>query len=818
MKLLKFGGSSVGSSQRIIQVIDILNEYAAKKELTAVVFSAFQGVTDSLISLGKKAIVGDLGYLADIENLLQRHITAVNELVPKSKNKILLQRVTDLFGDLKDYAQGVYLLKELTPKTMDNIVSFGERLSCIIITEAMKNKGIDCEYLDSRTIIKTDSSFSCARVDFNITNKRIKNYFKSHTKTQVVTGFIGSNSDGETTTLGRGGSDYTASILGAALKVKAIEIWTDVDGILTADPNKVENAYSINAVTYEEAMELSHFGAKVIYPPTMQPALEKKIKIIIKNTFNPAFKGTVILEKEPSVPFNIKGISSIDNITLLRISGSGMIGVPGISSRLFGSLARKEISVILITQGSSEHTICIAVLPQYGYEAKKAIEEEFNYEIKDKIIDEVVVEENHSVIAVVGEDFRKTPKVAGQVVQSLGSNGINIVAIAQGSSELNISIVIEKTHLKKALNVLHDGLFTQVPKTVNMFLVGPGLVGGELLKLIDDESEFLKKNLNIRIKLVGLGNSKKMLFNEKGINFKNWKAELTNSGAQMNEQKFFDKMKKLNLPNTIIADATAGDVWVPYYEKFLESNFSIVTPNKIANSGDINYYNKLRQIAKRNNVKFLYETNVCSAMPVIKNIKDLAASGDEIVKIEGVLSGTLSFIFNSLKENKRFSEIVEYAKEAGYTEPDPRDDLNGLDVARKLLILAREAGAQIDLKDVEVENLIPKKLRSKKTVAQFMNELNSADEYFENLKVKAAEKGKVLCYIAKYENGKAKIGIEEIGKEHPFFGLNGNDNIVSITTKFNNVKPLTLSGRGAGARYTASGVLSDILKIANPQG
>ncbi|KAB2837263.1 MAG: aspartate kinase, partial [Melioribacteraceae bacterium] len=313
MKLLKFGGSSVGSPQKIMQVIDILNDYAAKKELIAVVFSAFQGVTDSLISLGKKAIVGDLGYLADIENLLQRHITSVNELVPKSKNKIILQRVTDLFGDLKDYAQGVYLLKELTPKTMDNIVSFGERLSCIIITEAMKNKGIDCEFLDSRTIIKTDSSFSCARVDFNITNKRIKNYFKSHTKTQVVTGFIGSNSEGETTTLGRGGSDYTASIIGAALKVKAIEIWTDVDGILTADPNKVENAYSINAVTYEEAMELSHFGAKVIYPPTMQPALEKKIKIIIKNTFNPSFKGTVILEKEPSVPFNIKGISSIDN-------------------------------------------------------------------------------------------------------------------------------------------------------------------------------------------------------------------------------------------------------------------------------------------------------------------------------------------------------------------------------------------------------------------------------------------------------------------------------------------------------------------------
>lgn len=808
----------MGSPQRIIQVIDILNEYAAKKQLTAVVFSAFQGVTDGLISLGKKAVVGDLSYLIDIENLLKKHVDAVNELIPKSKNKLLIQRVNELFNNLQDFAQGVFLLKELTPKTMDNILSFGERLSCIIIAEAMKHREIDVEFLDARTIIKTDSNFSCARVDFTITNRRIKNYFKSHPKIQIVTGFIGSNSEGETTTLGRGGSDFTASILGAALKVKAIEIWTDVDGILTADPRKVENAYSIHAVTYEEAMELSHFGAKVIYPPTMQPALEKKIKIIIKNTFNPAFKGTVILEKEPSIPFNIKGISSIDEITLLRISGSGMIGVPGISSRLFGSLANKEISVILITQGSSEHTICIAVLPQYGYEAKKAIEEEFNYEIRDKIINEVTVEENQSIIAVVGEDFRKTPKVAGQVVQSLGSNGINIVAIAQGSSELNISLVIEKAQLKKALNVLHDGLFTKVPKTINTFLVGPGLVGGELLKLINDENEFLQKNLNIRLKLVGLGNSKKMVFEEKGIDTGNWKELLNKSNSKMNEQNFFDKMKKLNLPNTIVVDATAGNVWVPYYEKFLASNFSVVTPNKIANSGDINYYNKLRGIAKRNNAKFLYETNVCSAMPVIKNIKDLFASGDEIIKIEGVLSGTLSYIFNSLKENKKFSEIVMFAKEAGYTEPDPRDDLNGLDVARKLLILAREAGAQLELKDVEVENLIPKKLRGKKTVAQFMSELKTADEYFENLKAKAEEKGKVLCYIAKYENGKAKIGIEEIGKEHPFFGLNGNDNIVSITTKFNNEKPLTLSGRGAGARYTASGVLSDILKISNPAG
>lgn len=818
MRVLKFGGSSVGTPVRILEVIDILQDYITKKYLTAVVFSAFQGVTDSLILLGKKAVAGDKSSLDDIDKLQQRHIAAIRELIPDTNSKPLNKKTLEMFDNLRELTQGVFLLKELTYRTMDNILSFGERLSNIIITEAMTIRGFQVEYLDSRNIIKTDSNFGNAKVDFNLTNKRIENYFKSHNKVQIVTGFIGSNANGETTTLGRGGSDYTASILGAALDADLIEIWTDVDGILTADPKKVESAFPIKAVTYEEAMELSHFGAKVIYPPTMQPALEKKIKLVIKNTFNPKFKGTLILERQPNIAFSVKGTSSIDDITLLTITGSGMIGVPGIASRLFGSLAKRDISVIMITQGSSEHTICIAVLPQFGMPAKKAIEEEFSYELRDRIISNVTLEEGNSVIAVVAEDFRQTPRIAGRVVQALGSNGINILCIAQGSSDLNISLVIQKPALKKALNVLHDTLFTQVPKTTNLFMIGTGLVGGELFNLIRAEKEALESKLNTRLKFIGIADSRKMLFDEKGINLEVWKELLDSSGSKSSVTVFIDKMNKMNLPNTVFVDCTANEAVIPYYERILNESVSIVTPNKIANSSAIHFYNKIRNAAKRNNVQFLYETNVCSAMPVIKTLNDLVASGDEVIKIEGVLSGTLSYIFNEMKKGKKFSSIVDDAKQKGFTEPDPRDDLNGLDVARKILILAREAGAQIELDDVDVEKLIPAGLNKAKTLSRFLIKLKNYDKAFESRRLKAARKGQVLCYIASYENGKAKVGVQEIGEDHPFYNISGIENIISITSKYFDQKPLVIRGMGAGARLTASGVLSDILKISNQLG
>ena len=818
MRILKFGGSSVGTPERILQIIDILQSYIDKKFLSAVVFSAFQGVTDNLIALSKKAVAGDKSYLDAIDELQQRHLTAINKLVPKATNKLVTKKILEMFDNLKELTQGVFLLKELTNRTQDNIVSFGERFSSMIITEAMLSRGFKVEYLDARNIIKTDSSFGNAKVDFKITNNRIENYFKSHSKVQIVTGFIGSNTDNETTTLGRGGSDYTASILGAALNSDLIEIWTDVDGILTADPKKVENAFPIKAVTYEEAMELSHFGAKVIYPPTMQPALEKKIKLVIKNTFNPKFKGTLILGRQPNIAFSVKGTSSIDDITLLTITGSGMIGVPGIASRLFGSLAKKDISVIMITQGSSEHTICIAVLPQYGLPAKKAIEEEFAYELRDRIINNVTLEEGNSVIAVVAEDFKQTPRIAGRVVQALGSNGINILCIAQGSSDLNISLVIPKAYLKKALNVLHDTLFTQVPKTTHLFMIGAGLIGGELFNLIYSEKENLEQKLNNRLKFIGLANSKKMLFAEKGIDLSNWKKLLSSSNVKSSVPAFIDKMNKLNLPNTIFIDCTANEAVSPYYEKILSESISIVTPNKIANSSVINYYNKIRTAAVRNHVQFVYETNVCSAMPIIKTLNELAASGDEVIKIEGVLSGTLSYIFNEMKKGKKFSNSVLDAKQKGYSEPDPRDDLNGLDVARKILILAREIGSQIELKDVEVEKLIPQDFNRIKTLSNFILKLKDYDKIFDKRISKAAKKGCVLCYIANFENGKAKVGVQEIGADHPFYNISGIENIVSITSKYFNEKPLVIRGMGAGARLTASGVLSDILKVSNQLG
>ena len=818
MRILKFGGSSVGTPERILQVIDILQSYLYKELLSAVVFSAFQGVTDNLIALSKKAIAGDNSYLDAIDELQQRHLKAINKLIPEANNKLVTKKILEMFDQLRELTQGVFLLKELTNRTLDNIVSFGERFSCIIITEAMITRGLKVEYLDTRNIIKTDSNFGNAKVDFRITNKRIENYFKAHNKVQIVTGFIGSNADNETTTLGRGGSDYTASILGAALNSDLIEIWTDVDGILTADPKKVDNAFPIKAVTFEEAMELSHFGAKVIYPPTMQPALEKKIKMVIKNTFNPKFKGTLILGRQPNIAFSVKGTSSIDDITLLTITGSGMIGVPGIASRLFGSLAKQDISVIMITQGSSEHTICIAVLPQFGLPAKKAIEQEFTYELRDRIISKVTLEEGNSIIAVVAEDFKQTPRIAGRVVQALGSNGINILCIAQGSSDLNISLVIQKAFLKKALNVLHDTLFTQVPKTTNLFMIGTGLVGGELFNLIYSERENLEQKLNNKLKFIGIANSEKMLFDEKGIEISNWKTLLNSSNLKSSVSVFIDKMNKLNLPNTIFIDCTANEAVIPYYEKILSDSISIVTPNKIANSSSINFYNKIRAAAKRNNVQFLYETNVCSAMPVIKTINELVASGDEVIKIEGVLSGTLSYIFNEMKKGKKFSDVILDAKQKGYTEPDPRDDLNGLDVARKILILAREIGSQIELTDVEVEKLIPQELNRIKTLSHFIAKLKDYDKILDERRSKAAKKRRVLCYIACFENGKAKVGVQEIGADHPFYNISGIENIVSITSKYFDKKPLVIRGMGAGARLTASGVLSDILKVSNQLG
>ncbi|MCB0744331.1 MAG: bifunctional aspartate kinase/homoserine dehydrogenase I, partial [Ignavibacteriae bacterium] len=747
-----------------------------------------------------------------------KHLEAFEILVTHSKKNSVQKHITDHFDELSDIIKGLYLLRELTPRILDNILSYGERLSAYIISEALKSRKIDCEYLNASKIIKTDNGFGNAHVNYDVTNSNIEKYFKTHLQTQIITGFIGSNEDGEITTLGRGGSDFTASIIGAALKAEEIEIWTDVDGILTADPRKVKEAIPLKAVTYQEAMEMSHFGAKVIYPPTMQPAFDKNIKIRIRNTFNPSFKGTIILEKQPKIKFSAKGISSVDNITLLRVSGSGLFGNEGITSRIFDVLAEEKIKSLLLTQGSSGLSICIAVPPQDGTRAKNAIEKELRLEIFDKRVREINAEKNLSIVAVVGEDMRHTPGISGKVFDALGKNGVNIIAIAQGSSELNISFVIKNEELSKALNVLHDSLFLAERKVYNIFLVGIGLVGKALLKYINDKKLFLKNERAIEIRVIGIANSKKMHFDLTGIEFDNWKESLENSKHKSDIEKYISEMQKLNLANSIFVDCTANETAVPHYENILKSNISITTPNKIANTKDLAFYKSLRATSQKKNVKFLYSTNVGAGLPIISTIKDLVNSGEKIIKIEGIFSGTLSYLFNSFVGATKFSDIVKTAKENGYTEPDPRDDLNGLDVARKLLILIREIGVDFELKDIEVENLVPLKARKVKTIDNFFKILEGADKVFDERKIKAEKNKSVLRYIAKYENGKATVNLLEVDQAHPFYNLKGNDNIVAITSQNYSTQPLIIRGRGAGAEFTASGIFADILRITNYLG
>ncbi|MCX6169286.1 MAG: bifunctional aspartate kinase/homoserine dehydrogenase I [Ignavibacteriales bacterium] len=815
MRVLKFGGSSIGTPERIKSVIEILSEYQQKKIRFAVVFSAFQGITDSLISISQKAVNRDDFYINDLDQIKDIHFKAIDFLIPAQNSSELKSKLTSLFDELDEILRGIFLVKELTLRTLDFVMSFGEQLSCTIIDGALNAREIDSEFLDSRLIIKTDDNFGNARINFDLTEKNIADHFAKHKKVQVVTGFIGSTDNNETTTIGRGGSDYTASILGAALNAEEIEIWTDVNGILTADPRKVNDSYSLNSVTYEEAMEMSHFGAKVIHPPTMKPALIKKIPIRIKNTFNPAFKGTVITESEPESSFSVKGISSIDDITLLRITGSGMVGVVGIASRIFSALAKANINVILITQASSEHSVCFAVLPQQGKQSKNLIEEEFKWEIRDGMIDEVIVEADMSIIAVVGENMRHTPGISGKVFQALGKNGINIIAIAQGSSELNISLVISKTDLKKALNVLHNSLFLSKRKILNLFLVGPGLVGSALLRLLVDRNVYVSDRLRTKINVTGLMNRKKMFFDESGIEFNYWETLLGNSEEESDIEKFIERMKELNLPNSILVDCTANDSVVKNYLQILNASISIVTPNKIANTQSYDKYLLLREAASKKNVQFRYGTNVGSALPVISTLKDIIANGDEVVKIEGIFSGTLSFIFNTLKEKDSFSDVVKLAKEKGYTEPDPRDDLSGLDMSRKLLILIRESGVPFELKDIEIEKLISQESENAKSIEDFFELLKKDDERIIQKKKNAAEKNCVLSYIARYENGKARLAIEEIEKNHPFSNLTNSENIVAFTTKNYWKNPLVIRGQGAGADFTAVGILSDILRISN---
>jgi aspartokinase/homoserine dehydrogenase 1 len=812
MKVLKFGGSSVSTPQRIQSVIKIIEPYLKGK--VAVVFSAFGGVTDLLIQVSTLALEGDQDYKQKLEQLETRHLDAVRELIGVQKQSSILAHVKMTMNELEDVLHGVYLVKERTPRTLDYIMSFGERLSAYIIAEAIKDQQISAEFLDARKVVRTDNNFGYAKVDFETTNKLILEHFEKRSPVQIITGFVATSESGETTTLGRSGSDYTAAIFAAALDATDLEIWTDVDGMMTADPRLVKKAFTVPQMSYEEAMELSHFGAKVIFPATMQPAMVNRIPIWIKNTFNPTFKGTVIHAESTNGKL-IKGISSMNGISLLNVQGSGLLGVVGVSMRLFATLARERVNVILISQASSEHSICIAVESIYAKHAKAAIEREFQHEIRSEEIDEVQVQGNLSIVAVVGDGMKHSPGTSGRMFSAFGKNGINVVAIAQGSSERNISAVVGQPDVAKALNALHEAFFLSDRKLLNIFMVGTGLIGNTLLNMVDEQFAKLASENKLEVSVEAIANSRKMLFSEQGLNLKTAIDDMKTTGEEMSMARFVDKMLSLNKPNSIFVDCTSSEEVTDFYESILDANISIVTPNKKANSASQEKYQQLKETAFKRSAKFLFETNVGAGLPVINTLNDLLLSGDKVISIEGVLSGTLNFIFSNYATGKKFSDVVKEAKEKGYTEPDPRDDLSGKDVARKILILSREAGLKLELTDIETESLVPEDCQKVKTVDEFFKALEKHDGSFEKLLKDASSRGEKLRYKAVLRDGKVKVSLGSVDDQHPFYSLSGSDNIILLTTERYHDRPMVIRGPGAGAAVTAAGVFADIIRIGH---
>lgn len=813
MKVLKFGGSSVGTPERILSIVSILKSYYERGYKFTVVFSAFGGVTDSLIEMAHLASEGDPGYQDVFEAFSKRHFDAIEKLLSGPLKEEIKDELYKNHEVLKNLLAGVFLVREASKRTMDYVLSFGERNSSYIISYVLQQHGIPAKYLNARQIIKTNKNFGNAKVDLKLTYEKIKEYYSQNAGIHIVTGFIASAKGGITTTLGRGGSDYTASLLSAGLETDVLEIWTDVDGVLTADPRKVKKAFTISEMSYSEALEMSHFGAKVIYPPTLHPVMVNKIPLYIKNTFNPEFIGTRISNKTQKHEKAVKGISSISKISLLTIQGSGLFGVPGIAGLVFSSLAQAGINVILITQGSSEYSISFAIDPVNAKLAKEVLEETFKNEIKNNLVDPIKVENNLSTVAIIGEQMRYMPGIAGRLFNALGKNGINVVAIAQGSSELNISVVVSQKDEVKALNALHDGFFLSESNQLHLFIVGVGLIGKALISQIAKQSDFLKNQKGTDLKIIGISNSKKMLFKEDGIDLNHWKEQLDHSEESADMVKFVQKMNDLNLPNSIFVDNTANLEVAGQYSTILDNSISISTPNKIANSSEYSNYLHLHEMARKRGVQFSYETNVGAGLPVISTLMNLIDSGDKILKIEGVLSGSLSYIFNNLAPDKPFSKIVKEALNLGYTEPDPRVDLGGLDVMRKILILSREVGFPLEMTDILFEPILPSYLIDASDVNSFFDQLPLEDPHFS--KLVSDLRNQKLCVIAKLENGKASVKLEKVGKDSPFYHLDGSDNMIVFTTERYMERPLVVRGPGAGAEVTAAGVFAEILFIGH---
>lgn len=809
MKVLKFGGTSVGSVNSMSSVKKIVE---AIDEKVIVVVSALGGITDKLINTSKMATAGDSAYEKEMKEIVNRHIEMVYTVIPAGKQReILLDQVNELLSELKDIFQGIYLIRDLSPKTSATIVSYGERLSSIIVTALIKN----ARWFDSRTFIKTEKKHNRHILDSELTTQLVKEAFRELPQVSVVPGFISSDKNtGEITNLGRGGSDYTASIIAAALEADILEIWTDVDGFMTADPRVISTAYPITELSYVEAMELCNFGAKVVYPPTIYPVCHKNIPILIKNTFNPDAPGTIIKQEADHFSKAIKGISSINDTCLITMTGLGMVGVIGVDHRLFRALAENGISVFLVSQASSENSISIGVRNGEAELACSLLNEEFAKEIEMGEISPMKVEGGLATVAIVGENMKHTPGIAGKLFGTLGRNGINVIACAQGASETNISFVVDGASLRKTLNVIHDSFFLSEYQVLNLFVCGIGTVGHSLLEQIHGQQERLKKERGLKLRVVGIANGHQAYFCRQGIDLANFRQELDEKGVPSCTQLLHDEVIGMNIFNSVFVDCTASPEIAGLYKDFLKHNISVVAANKIAASSDYEIYAELKQIARQRGVKFLFETNVGAGLPVINTINDLINSGDKILKIEAVLSGTLNYIFNTLSAEVPLSETIRRAKEEGYSEPDPRIDLSGKDVIRKLVILAREAGYRLNQEDVVKHLFIPDEF-FEGTLDDFWTKIPQLDADFEKQRQKLEAEGKRWRFVAKLEDGKGTVSLQEVGHDHPFYTLEGSNNIILLTTERYNEYPMLIQGYGAGAGVTAAGVFADIMSIAN---
>ena len=817
MQVLKFGGSSVKNAENISKVVAIVKE-KVKTDKTVVIVSALGGITDLLLQCCKLASESNETYKEKLQEAELRHLQTIKDLIPITQQSGTLSHIKTMCNEIEDICNGIFLLRELSERTKDRVVSYGELLSSQIIAAKLKAEIGECEWKDSRELITTNSNFGSAAVDFAATNKKITDYFSlANASLFMMPGFIASDENGINTTLGRGGSDYTGAIVAAGLNANLLEIWTDVSGMMTADPRLVSNVKIIPQISYQEAMELSHFGAKVIYPPTIQPVRSKGIPTWIKNTFAPNDYGTVIQRESKVNGSSIRGISSINNISLLSLEGSGMVGIPGFSKRLFEALASKHVNVIMITQSSSEHSISVGIDAAFANDAKKAVDEAFAYEIETKKVDPLTVEKELAVVALVGDNMKSHTGISGKMFGTLGRNGVNIRAIAQGSSERNITAVISVHDVKKAINVLHEEFFETVYKEVNVFIAGVGNVGGKLMGQIKQQQQYLLEKMRLKLNVVGIANSKKMLVNEEGIDLNNWN-ELLDGSEALNMNKFIETIRTKNLRNTVFADVTANESVANTYDKLLEKSIAVVACNKVACSSFYEYYTKLKHLAGEFNAQFLFETNVGASLPIISTLNDLLRSGDKIKRMEAVLSGTLNFVFNNYDGKKSFASVVKQAQDEGYTEPDPRLDLSGKDVMRKIMILAREAGEQFEMEDIANNSFMPAECMEG-SVDDFYKSMEKHEAHFKKLYDEAAAAGNKLKFVASYTSsgdgaGKAAVGLQHINPQHDFYHLYGKDNIVLFNTDRYIDQPLVIKGAGAGADVTASGVFADIIRAS----